>query len=158
MKRVPGRGPAALSSPSRSQGPADTAQVVSSPGEFPAAARALERVRAEYVVRVAGTLRLRKDPNPQLPTGAVELLAEEARRPAQRMRPALRLHACMAAAERGGAGRPQRVRRAGASLHGTSCMRRMPGRCLRASTAAARSPQHASAGAASGRLCLQASA
>ncbi len=84
MKRVPGRGPAALSSPSRSQGPADTAQVVSSPGEFPAAARALERVRAEYVVRVAGTLRLRKDPNPQLPTGAVELLAEEARCPARR--------------------------------------------------------------------------
>lgn len=39
----------------------------------------MERARAEYVVRVAGTLRLRKDPNPQLPTGAVELVAEEVR-------------------------------------------------------------------------------
>jgi hypothetical protein len=84
VKRAPGRDPAALSSLSGRQGPAGAAQVVSSPGEFPAAARALERVRAEYVVRVAGTLRRRKDPNPQLPTGAVELLAEQARLPAQR--------------------------------------------------------------------------
>ncbi|KAK9819377.1 hypothetical protein WJX81_001266 [Elliptochloris bilobata] len=52
-------------------------QVVSSPGCFPEAAAAMERVRAEYVVRVTGTLRRRKDPNPQLPTGDVELIAEE---------------------------------------------------------------------------------
>ena len=56
-------------------------QVVSSPSEFPDAAAAMERARAEYVVRVAGTLRRRKDPNPQLPTGAVELVAEEVRIP-----------------------------------------------------------------------------
>lgn len=52
-------------------------QVVSSPEAFPVATEAMERVRAEYVVRVAGTLRLRKDPNPQLPTGELELVAEE---------------------------------------------------------------------------------
>ena len=56
-------------------------QVVSSPSEYPEAAAAMERARSEYVVRVAGTLRRRKDPNPQLPTGAMELIAEEARIP-----------------------------------------------------------------------------
>lgn len=41
------------------------------------AAAALERLRAEFVVLVRGTLRRRKDPNPKLATGEVELVAEE---------------------------------------------------------------------------------
>jgi len=45
-----------------------------------AAAASLERLRAEFVVQVTGTLRRRKDPNPKLPTGEVELVAEEVRR------------------------------------------------------------------------------
>lgn len=37
----------------------------------------LDGVRAEFVVRIKGCLRQRKDPNPRLPTGMVELVAEE---------------------------------------------------------------------------------
>ena len=37
----------------------------------------LDRVRAEFVVRIRGQLRHRKDPNPRLPTGMVELVTEE---------------------------------------------------------------------------------
>jgi aspartyl-tRNA synthetase len=49
-------------------------------GDAPAAAAAaLERLRAEFVVQVTGTLRLRKDPNPKMPTGGVELVAEQVR-------------------------------------------------------------------------------
>ena len=39
----------------------------------------LDQLRAEYVVRIRGQLRPRKDPNPRLPTGTVELLAREVR-------------------------------------------------------------------------------
>ena len=45
-----------------------------------AAAASLERLRAEFVVQVTGTLRRRKDPNPKLPTGEVELVAEKVRK------------------------------------------------------------------------------
>eukprot|EP00884_Botryococcus_braunii_P019181 jgi/Botrbrau1/5947/Bobra.0366s0117.1 len=51
-------------------------QVVGDP-EFADALAGLDRVRNEYVVRIRGTLRLRKDPNPRLPTGNLELVAEE---------------------------------------------------------------------------------
>jgi hypothetical protein len=44
---------------------------------FAEALENLEKVRNEYVVRIRGTLRLRKDPNPRLPTGNFELVAEE---------------------------------------------------------------------------------
>ncbi|CAL8467107.1 g6643 [Coccomyxa elongata] len=37
----------------------------------------LDQLRAEYVVRIKGQLRMRKDPNPRLPTGKVELVAEQ---------------------------------------------------------------------------------
>jgi aspartyl-tRNA synthetase len=37
----------------------------------------LDQLRAEYVVRIRGELRPRKDPNPRLPTGMVELVAQE---------------------------------------------------------------------------------
>jgi aspartyl-tRNA synthetase len=37
----------------------------------------LDQLRAEYVVRIIGQLRMRKDPNDRLPTGQVELVAEE---------------------------------------------------------------------------------
>jgi aspartyl-tRNA synthetase len=48
------------------------------PGAADAAA-SLERLRAEFVVQVTGTLRTRKDPNPKMPTGQVELVAEQVR-------------------------------------------------------------------------------
>lgn len=51
-------------------------QVVSPDGDDDLAST-LGRLRAEWVVRVTGTLRPRKDPNPQLPTGDVELVADE---------------------------------------------------------------------------------
>lgn len=51
-------------------------QVVGDP-EHPTALDGLERVRNEYVVRIGGTLRRRKDPNPRLPTGNLELVAEK---------------------------------------------------------------------------------
>jgi aspartyl-tRNA synthetase len=35
------------------------------------------RLRNEYVVSIRGKLRLRKDPNPKIPTGLLELLAED---------------------------------------------------------------------------------
>lgn len=45
--------------------------------EHPNALDGLEKVRNEYVVRIGGTLRRRKDPNPRLPTGNLELVAEK---------------------------------------------------------------------------------
>ena len=42
-------------------------------------AAGLERLRAEYVVRIQGQLRKRIDPNPNIPTGMVELVAEQVR-------------------------------------------------------------------------------
>lgn len=51
-------------------------QIVSPDGDDDLAST-LGRLRAEWVVLVAGTLRPRKDPNPQLPTGQVELVADE---------------------------------------------------------------------------------
>ncbi|GBF87954.1 aspartyl-tRNA synthetase [Raphidocelis subcapitata] len=50
-------------------------QVVAEPQTHPEAARIAARLRPEYVVAISGTLRVRKDPNPKLPTGGVELLA-----------------------------------------------------------------------------------
>ena len=46
-------------------------QAVSVPGEHSLAHARAERLRQEYVVRVEGQLRLRKDPNPKMPTGAL---------------------------------------------------------------------------------------
>ena len=46
-------------------------QAVSVPGDHPQAHALAERLRQEYVVRCQGTLRLRKDPNPKMATGAV---------------------------------------------------------------------------------------
>ena len=43
-------------------------QAVSAPEAGKAHARA-ERVRLEFVVKLSGELRLRKDPNPRMPTG-----------------------------------------------------------------------------------------
>lgn len=45
-------------------------QAVSVPGEHLEAHARAERLRQEYVVRIDGELRLRKDPNPKMPTGA----------------------------------------------------------------------------------------
>lgn len=50
--------------------------MVSQPDEFPAAAAACQRLRPEYVVRVEGTVRLRKDPNLRIPTGKLEVAVE----------------------------------------------------------------------------------
>jgi aspartyl-tRNA synthetase len=44
-------------------------QAVSAPEDGETHMRA-ERLRQEWVVRVSGELRLRKDPNPRMPTGA----------------------------------------------------------------------------------------
>lgn len=55
----------------------DLAQVVGEPQTHAEAARAAGKLRNEYVVSIKGKLRLRKDPNPKLPTGLLELLAED---------------------------------------------------------------------------------
>ncbi|WIA28678.1 hypothetical protein OEZ86_011214 [Tetradesmus obliquus] len=52
-------------------------QVVFEPQTQPEASKLGARLRSEWVVCVKGQLRLRKDPNPKMPTGAVELLASE---------------------------------------------------------------------------------
>jgi aspartyl-tRNA synthetase len=55
-------------------------QVVFNPEKFPAAHRCAEEMRSEYVVAVRGEVRQRppESVNPDLPTGAVEVLAHEA--------------------------------------------------------------------------------
>ena len=55
---------------------AGVVQVVSADGDDERAS-ALGRLRAEYVVCVRGAVRARKDPNPNMATGEVELVAEE---------------------------------------------------------------------------------
>ena len=57
----------------------DALQIVSKEGSS-----GLDRLRAEYVVRIQGQLRKRSDPNPNIPTGMVELVAEQVRRPRRR--------------------------------------------------------------------------
>jgi len=52
-------------------------QVVSMPTEFPDAHAVADRLRNEFVVSIKGTIRMRKDPNPNIPTGMVEVVAEE---------------------------------------------------------------------------------
>ena len=54
-------------------------QVVVDPQADPALGAKAERLRAEWVVAVTGTLRLRKDPNPKLKTGEVEVAPAEIR-------------------------------------------------------------------------------
>jgi aspartyl-tRNA synthetase len=54
------------------------AQVVVRPEEHVEAARALEAARNEWVVEVQGEVVARESPNPDLPTGAVEVIAEQA--------------------------------------------------------------------------------
>jgi len=48
-------------------------QVVSQPDDFPEAAAECRRLRSEYVVQVQGLIRLRKDPNPRMASGNLEL-------------------------------------------------------------------------------------
>ena len=55
---------------------AGVVQVVSADGDDERAS-ALGRLRAEYVVCVRGVVRARKDPNPNMASGEVELVAEE---------------------------------------------------------------------------------
>lgn len=55
---------------------AGVVQVVSPDGDDERAS-ALGRLRAEYVVCVQGVVRARKDPNPSMPSGEVELVAEK---------------------------------------------------------------------------------
>lgn len=52
-------------------------QIVSEPQTNPEANATAERLRNEYVVSVCGVLRIRKDPNPKMATGDVELLVEK---------------------------------------------------------------------------------
>ena len=49
-------------------------QVTSRPEEHQEAAEACQRLRNEWVVQVQGRLVRRSDPNPELPTGQVELV------------------------------------------------------------------------------------
>jgi aspartyl-tRNA synthetase len=53
-------------------------QVMVDPESQPAAHAALEPVRAEWVVEVVGKVRAREKPNPNLPTGQIEISVEEA--------------------------------------------------------------------------------
>jgi hypothetical protein len=48
-------------------------QVIVDPQQQPEVAAKAERLRAEYVVAIAGCLRLRKDPNPRMKTGSLEI-------------------------------------------------------------------------------------
>ena len=52
-------------------------QVVSQPDDFPEAAGDCQRMRNENVVRIIGKVRQRKDPNPNLPSGFLELAVED---------------------------------------------------------------------------------
>lgn len=52
-------------------------QVVVNPQTSPELASIAERLRNEWVVAVTGVVRPRQDPNPRLPTGAIELDASE---------------------------------------------------------------------------------
>jgi len=54
------------------------AQVIVRPDERPEIAAALAPVRAEWVVEVEGEVVARESPNPELPTGAIEVVAERA--------------------------------------------------------------------------------
>ena len=54
------------------------AQVVVHPDESPEVVAALEPVRAEWVVEVEGEVVARESPNPELPTGQVEVVARRA--------------------------------------------------------------------------------
>lgn len=53
-------------------------QVMVDPVDQPAAHAVLEPVRAEWVVEVVGLVRRREKPNPNLPTGQIEIQVEEA--------------------------------------------------------------------------------
>lgn len=52
-------------------------QATVAPEANPKAAAAAERLRIEYVVVATGILRKRKDPNPNIPTGLVEVIVDE---------------------------------------------------------------------------------
>ena len=54
------------------------AQVVVRPDERPEVTAALEPVRNEWVIEVEGEVALRENPNPDLPTGLVEVIADRA--------------------------------------------------------------------------------
>ncbi|KAK9807183.1 hypothetical protein WJX73_004912 [Symbiochloris irregularis] len=49
-------------------------QITTRPEEQPEAAAACQRLRLEWVVKIQGTVTKRSDPNPDLPTGLVELV------------------------------------------------------------------------------------
>lgn len=73
----------------------------------------LDQLRAEYVVRIRGQLRQRKDPNPRLPTGMVELIAQEVCCRPSLCQPPYRsvglpicMHACLFMQERDGSAWP----------------------------------------------------
>ncbi|KAG2485593.1 hypothetical protein HYH03_015657 [Edaphochlamys debaryana] len=51
-------------------------QVICEPQSAPEVSRVAARLRNEYVVCVKGVLRARKDPNPKIPTGQLEVLAD----------------------------------------------------------------------------------
>src|SRR5688500_18601327 len=55
------------------------AQVVFSPQHAPELMESASELRDEFVVAVVGEIRLRENPNPSLPTGAVEIYAESLR-------------------------------------------------------------------------------
>jgi aspartyl-tRNA synthetase len=52
-------------------------QVVCEPQAYPEVSKVAARLRNEYVVRIEGVLRMRKDANTKLATGKVELLAQQ---------------------------------------------------------------------------------
>ena len=52
-------------------------QVVVDPSSRPEIAAKAERLRSEWVVAVTGHVEKRKDPNPRIPTGAIELIATD---------------------------------------------------------------------------------
>ncbi|KAH7623668.1 putative Aspartate--tRNA(Asp/Asn) ligase [Nannochloris sp. 'desiccata'] len=52
-------------------------QVVLDPATAPEIAAIAEKLRSEWVVAITGKVNLRKDPNPRMPTGAVELVPSQ---------------------------------------------------------------------------------
>lgn len=61
------------------RGNLDALQVVSQPDEHPQAAAECGKLRSEYVVQIKGKVRKRKDPNPRIPSGDLELAVTDVR-------------------------------------------------------------------------------
>ena len=54
------------------------------PGSYPEVSKVAARLRNEYVARIEGVVRARKDPNSRLATGQIEIQATKVRMSSER--------------------------------------------------------------------------